>query len=437
MTAQVETDDELIAREIGVELQLENGMTLREFVDQQNLTIRRIAGLINAQRNAIGCGDELAGCRARRVAMGGKWSKTQREACETERENPGWGRHTIFLPKERVILVGRRGFFTLASSVPLAVRKTRRFNGRGLMSKGQVDRRHVLAGAMAGGSALGVWLDSPALGATTATAAGPRLEDPIERARIFAKVKGSCAEETVYTFCRLHLYLWLNDGNLKPMLTMQNLNAGTWRPLPNGNYQGLIREVGVYTAFDTDDYVDHWINPVTQDKREIWPFFGGPLSVEIGAQGTVTGPEATLKPKEMRFDVMGDQLLLPNQSAFSFPNPFKPEQWPKEAGEPMFYWDSHYFFAASLSEILDPKISSAQSTVQFQNLVSFHPWLGMGRTPGRTYGKGLGTKLRSLDEMPKAPRVLLEKHAPQIFDLPSWQAPRLDFMEYMQQRKPG
>ena len=103
----------------------------------------------------------------------------------------------------------------------------------------------------------------------------------------------------------------------------------------------------------------------------------------------------------------------------------------------MFYWDSHYFFSASVAEAADPRVSSVLSTVQFQNLVSFHPWLGMGRTPGRTYGKGLGAKLRSLDDMPRAPRALLEKHAPQIFDLPSWTAPRLDFMEYMQQRKPG
>jgi hypothetical protein len=103
----------------------------------------------------------------------------------------------------------------------------------------------------------------------------------------------------------------------------------------------------------------------------------------------------------------------------------------------MFFWDSHYFFSASAAEVADPRVTSAAATVQFQNLVSFHPWLGMGKTPGRTYGKGLGTKLRSLDELPKAPRRLLEARAPEIFDIGSWNAPRLDFMEYMQKRKPG
>jgi len=68
--------------------------------------------------------------------------------------------------------------------------------------------------------------------------------------------------------------------------------------------------------------------------------------------------------------------------------------------------------------------------------VSFHPWLGMGKTPGRTYGKALGTKLRKLDDLPRGARLALEKRTPEIFDLASWTKPRIDFAEYMQQRAP-
>ena len=75
--------------------------------------------------------------------------------------------------------------------------------------------------------------------------------------------------------------------------------------------------------------------------------------------------------------------------------------------------------------------------MQFQNLVSFHPWLGMGKTPGRTWGKGLGTKLRSLDDLPRGARLALEKKTPEIFDLKSWTKPRIDFAEYMTKYGPG
>ena len=304
------------------------------------------------------------------------------------------------------------------------------------MAKSVLSRRDALRSGVAFGGTMGLLLAADASAATSDAAERLHLDDPRERARVMAKVKGSSAEETIYTFCRLHLYLWLNDGNLKPMLSMQNLNATSWTPLPNGNYAGSVREVGVYTRFDTDELVDTWKNPITGEDREVWQFHGGPLSVEIGPDGIVTGPEATLKPKDMRIDLLGDLLIAPNQSSFSFPHPMKEDKWPKEAGGPVFFWDSHYYHAANLADVRNRRITSAACAVQFQNLVSFHPWLGMGKTPGRTYGKGLGAKLRSLDDVPRGARAALEKRAPEIFDLKSWTKPRIDFLEYMQQRKP-
>ena len=59
----------------------------------------------------------------------------------------------------------------------------------------------------------------------------------------------------------------------------------------------------------------------------------------------------------------------------------------------------------------------------------------MGKTPGRTYGKGLGAKLASLDELPVAVRAALEKKTPQIFVLPSW-TPAREFGACMQERQP-
>lgn len=309
------------------------------------------------------------------------------------------------------------------------------------MADRTITRRTAL-GVAGAAAATGVFADSgsrPKAGRTREMAA--RLEralaDPRERARIKAKIQGSCGEETVYTFCRLHLYLWLGDGNLKPMFTLQNLSANTWKPLPNGNYAGVMHEVGVYTKFDTDELIDYWDNPVTGERREVWQFIGGPLQMEIGPDGLVTGEGATLKPLSMRMDILGDTVILPTSSAFSFPNPMDPKIWTKEVGGPMMFWDSHYYYAARIAEVLDPRVTNARAAVQFQNLVSFHPWLGMGRTPGRTWGKGLGAKLGSLDELPTPVRAALEKRAPEIFDISSWTKPRLDFVEYMQKRKPG
>lgn len=300
------------------------------------------------------------------------------------------------------------------------------------MKASQFSRRGILATAAT----------AAMVGAATVTSSRARaatgkldLEDPKVRAMVRAKIQGSVAEETVFTFYRLHLYGYLNEGNLVPLTTMNNLNITKWKPLPTGNYAATVFESGSYCKFDTDEALEVWENPVTGEKRDVWPFVGGPIQAEVGPDGAVTDATATVKPRAQRIDIIGDTVFVPSQSAFSFPNPLKPEDYPKESAGPIYFWDSHFVHAGKLADILNPKLTRAGAFSQFQNLVSWHPWLGMGGKPGRTYGKAYGTKLKSLDDLPKAARATLEKQTPEIFDIESWTKPRLDFPEYLAWRK--
>ena len=129
--------------------------------------------------------------------------------------------------------------------------------GQGVLQAGRRRAEHAGAAvfpdqaaglALGGGLGLAAGL-APSSAEAATQGAGKRgiealnLEDPKARARLNARIKGSSAEETVYTFCRLHLYLYMNDGNLIPAVSMQNLNVAQWKPLPNGNYAGTVREV--------------------------------------------------------------------------------------------------------------------------------------------------------------------------------------------------
>jgi hypothetical protein len=298
------------------------------------------------------------------------------------------------------------------------------------MESSNITRRSVLATAAvaAAGAALPQVAAAQKIGDLD-------LSDPKTRAMVRAKVQGSIAEETVFTFYRLHLYGYTNEGNLIPFTTMNNLNITKWKPLPTGNYAATVFESGAYCKFDTDEALEVWENPITGEKRDVWPFVGGPIKAEVGPDGAVTDETATVKPKAQRIDIIGDTIFVASQSAFSFPNPMKPEQYPKESAGPIYYWDSHFVHAAKVADVLNPKLTRAGGFSQFQNLVSWHPWLGLGGKPGRTYGKAYGAKLKNLDELPKAARATLEKQTPEIFDIEKWTKPRLDFPEYMAWRK--
>ena len=270
-------------------------------------------------------------------------------------------------------------------------------------------------------------------GALPASAAAPTLdlEDPAVRARVRAKVSGSAAEEKVYKFYRLHIYAYMHDGNLKPMYTMNNLNVTLCRPLEDNYYAFKVFEAGVYCKFDSDEVLESWENPITGEVRKPWTFIGGPLNVKLGPDGVETPPEATVHPTALRMEAYGGMVFVPVASHFSYPSPFDPEEWPKESAGPVNYWDSLFVLASKVEDVANPDIDNAPAFCQFQNLVSWGPWVGMGGIAGRSYGRAYGAKLSGPDDLPLGARRSLELKAPKIFDVDSW----TDYHDYIQEYK--
>jgi hypothetical protein len=293
-----------------------------------------------------------------------------------------------------------------------------------------LSRRSMLTGVPAvAGAAL--------LGAHTASAAPlsrPNLADPAVRARLRARIIGSCARETVFLFYRLHIYGYAGDGNLIPFFTMNHLNVSEWTPLPGNLYQSKTFESGVYCKFNTDEPLDTWVNPITGEARKVWQFYGGPFTVTIGADGIVT-KGADLRPELLRMEEMGDMLFVPTSSSAAFPNAAAPEAYPHLSSGKTIFWESHATYAAKLEDAYNEKLTSAPAFCQFQNMASWHPWLGMGgrpeTKPGRTWGRAYGTKLASLDQIPAGARRSLESHTPDIFNWQSWTGMRNDMGDYL------
>jgi hypothetical protein len=296
------------------------------------------------------------------------------------------------------------------------------------MAQAGLSRRDVVVGTVAGAAAL-------AAGAARA-AGGLDVTDPKNAARIRAKIMGSTAAEAVMTYLRINVYAFFNEGTLQPLYTLSNLNIRRWSPQPDGSFKAKVYESGTYFKFDTDEPLDTWINPVTGEERITGDFQNGPLNLAILPDGGIsTGAEATLKPKPLRSWSLGDTFFLQQASGFSYPNPWTPAEWPTESSGPTTHWDSHYLFTARLADVANDEMANVPATVQLQNLVSWAPWLGMGQRPGRTWGRGVGAKIKSLDEVPKAALAEFRKKTPLIFATETWTELRNETQEYKDKLK--
>lgn len=301
-----------------------------------------------------------------------------------------------------------------------------------------ISRRGLIAAApVAASLAVGM----PAL----AAAAGKRprvddrevaalLADPARRARVQARVRGSCTRQTVPIFYRLDIYGFTGDGNLVPYFTLNHLSVNEWTPLAGDRYEARTFECGVYCRFGTDEALERWTNPVTGEVRKVWQFVGGPFTVVTGADGMIaTGAELTPKPATM--EAFGDTFFLNTSASMARANPVSREKYPDEWSGPMAYWDTISSVMCSTDAAFDESIASAPAVCQFQNLAIWSPWMGMGARPGRTYGHAVGAKLRSLDEIPAPARATLERYTPEIFDRANWTKLRMDVPEYLESLK--
>lgn len=302
-------------------------------------------------------------------------------------------------------------------------------------NESHLDRRTVLKGLGAGA------LGASALSGCAAEQSGPRepldLNDPVSRFRARIKTFGSMDEETVHRVSRGHVWAYFNEGNLDPMFSMINYNVTRWRQVEEFKYESTMNEVALFTEFDTDEVMTHWDNPYTGETVEVQQYLTGPILIQNELEGTVTDETATIKPRNMEWWAVGGQLYIPIRSQFRFPNPLRPEVWPKASVGPTFHWDSFVMMIAEIADLEDPEVRMAPAISHYQETLNWNPWMLMGQRPGRQLSRGYGRKLRSLDEMPAKLRARLEEHAPEMFDLENWTEVKDDMKEFMKNRTPA
>ena len=74
-------------------------------------------------------------------------------------------------------------------------------------------------------------------------------------------------------------------------------------------------------------------------------------------------------------------------------------------------WSSYH---ASLKEVANPRVKSANATRNFVDINTWPAWLNMGDRPGNYVSRGIGRKSWSLGGMPARWQQLMEEHYPEV-----------------------
>jgi hypothetical protein len=283
--------------------------------------------------------------------------------------------------------------------------------------------------------------------ATTA-AARPKsraldFENPRDNLYAFGKIWAGYDEPVIGAFHGL-MYARIPGKRLVPLFDYTGTGVLQAKIDANGDLLVKSRETGYFADLRTGEVLEHWDNPFTGERCEVYHFYndiiGGRLGDRIPKflaggdsesptlmnEGTVFPDEKGEYPFRLPFRQFGDDVLLSWDYAHEYANPVTPEGWPSYSTGPTVTPSEHFVFNVSRVALEDRSLPTVRMHAGFSRLSECWPWMRMGKVKDPAvrelvlFGRMHSHKgLRGYGEVPPKVLAYIEKRAPEYLTLPA------------------
>lgn len=296
-----------------------------------------------------------------------------------------------------------------------------------------LSRRSLLGGIGAAGAA------AVLPGAALAKAARGNIRpldilDPRENLYGFAKMWGTIGDRAVLSGYQGVQYAIVGSNRAKPVFGYCGFGNIRNAIQPDGSVRVMGKECGYFTDLASGEILDHWDNPWTGERVEVFNFlndkFRGTLGLtrkvfKVGDGETVnndTGKGGGKdEPYRLPWQAIGDQYLLGWDYAHEYTNPVTPEGWPKASTGARVNPSEHFTLFTPRAAIDDRDVVSAPYTGGFMRQAPWWPWMRMGQSgvEGVLMGRMHTYKITGgMDDVPVAVRKRVERDRPDLFEEP-------------------
>lgn len=276
------------------------------------------------------------------------------------------------------------------------------------VSRHKVSRRQLLSSAGAGLAAL-------TLGACTRPLAGTALdlEDPWDRLTALAKLRGDTSGKTVMWWMKGVRY-GVVDNEITPLFNMLIGSFQRMRPLPGKGFEVNMLEMSYLTDLETGEVLDTFKNPYNGKVVEVPEQRLGPFPVLMRPTGVILPKlpmfgDVDLRTKVGPAFVNGNDVWIRDDSSVRV-----------DSDHPMMgkhIYNELVTYQGKLSEINDPRVTSAAATISFTSVTSWREWFHAEDVGGHTTARANGSKISRIEDFP--PEYLAaarERHADLIAD---------------------
>jgi hypothetical protein len=240
---------------------------------------------------------------------------------------------------------------------------------------------------------------------------GLDLATPEGAIEAFRKVQCSTEDQhpTVYywtgeTYARVDgepdkLLFKFEGMNIRQCVTVNDAARGK-------GFRQVSREVLYYKDPVSGEILDEWKNPWTGDTVKVIHIANDPVNFRApifpkGLDG---------KPYKGDINVLGDHWWGTTTVPLFYRNPLAGDYQDYVGG--MYHATEMFNFFGSMSDLTDPRNTSADVGVAWSRISEWLPWMKMRGRPGLLYFNGAGRKLGGFSDLPEGMRKAIEARNP-------------------------
>lgn len=272
-----------------------------------------------------------------------------------------------------------------------------------------VTRRQLLAGA---GGVAGL---ATGLGATAATEMSLNLDDAEDNLKALIKLQADLSEKDAIGGFAGEVWGWVPGEGNKLLFRSYGIGASHVERVENG-WRFYHREVMYYLDPNTGEILHDWVNPYTSQRVEVMHILNDPVHRFYAISG---GRFSAPFPYTMH-----DDDLVFRISVFAFRDSIMPRKdYPLHSANDKYQAAELWTMNGRVSEVMDPKITSASCVTSWTRVGQWLPFMEMGNRPGiMVYHSDSYKLLRGVDEIPISIRAYTEEHHPRYLESPrTWQ----------------
>lgn len=291
------------------------------------------------------------------------------------------------------------------------------------------------------------------------------FRNPIDNLYALVKMHGTFGPKAVYPAYRGITFGRVGQAAAKPLFGYEGFSTLRADLLPNGHVRWWGKEIAFYTDLRTGLPLDRWVNPYTNETVEPMHFLNDHqlavltdtmLEIRFPGQedeepaGTFYNPHLTAAdrrksdgtlPFVLPWTVEGDLAMVTLEAPLSYKNPLDPKVWKRESSGDRINPSESYSFTASLADLENPQLQSANFTGGFARVAPWWPWMLMGQHPGDLFTRAhMWKRTDSLDNVQPTIRRYVEKRHPEYLEPPTeWDEERnpSTWEKYALTRKPA